>query len=252
MYTITTTFHPHGSRLEGRHITAKGLNGLFFNVLERTNPNGGKWFHEHASPKPYSVVSFYTDRGELAGLRYAAVTEDAAALIAQAWQKVYQQGELLQLGRYQQFTVGDVTVQPGPDWFTLADSRPLRQVKLRFLSPTSFKQGPGDLPLPLPGNVFRTPFVVWNSFAPTPLKLPDEWLAWCGRDIFVIEHQIQTATIALSRDDGFTGFVGEVSFRAYQGDESSLCIWHALARLTAFSGVGRKTTMGMGAVELVE
>lgn len=84
MYTITTTFHPHGSRLEGRHITAKGLNGLFFNVLEQTNPDGGKWFHEHASPKPYSVVSFYTDRGELAGLRYAAVTEDAAALIAQA------------------------------------------------------------------------------------------------------------------------------------------------------------------------
>ncbi len=252
MYTITTTFHPHGSRLEGRNITAQGLNGLFFNVLERTDPAGGKWLHEHASPKPYSVISFYTEQEELAGLRYAAVSENAAAIIAQSWQKVYQRGERLQLGRYQQFSVSDVTVQPGPGFMTLAESRPKREVRLRFLSPTSFKQGPGDLPLPLPGNVFRTPLVVWNSFAPPPLAIPDEWLAWCGREVFVTEHQIQTATIAISRQDSFTGFVGDVTFRAHQGDESSLCIWNALAQLAAFSGVGRKTTMGMGAVEWVK
>lgn len=251
MYTITTTFHPNGSRLEGRHITAQGLNGLFFNVLGRADPVGGQWLHEHTSPKPYSVVSFYTDRGELAGLRYTVMTENAAAIIAQSWQKVYQQGDLLKLGRYQQFTIGDVMVEPGPDWLTLASSRPVRQVKLQFLSPTSFKQGPGDLPLPLPGNVFRTPFVVWNSFAPAPLKIPDEWLAWCGREVFVTEHQIQTATIALSREDSFTGFVGGVTFTAHHGDDSSRCIWNALAQLTAYCGVGRKTTMGMGAVALV-
>ncbi|MBK9051454.1 MAG: CRISPR system precrRNA processing endoribonuclease RAMP protein Cas6 [Chloroflexi bacterium] len=252
MYTITTTFHPHGSRLEGRNVTAQGLNGLFFNVLEQTDPAGGKWLHEHASPKPYSVISFYTEQGELAGLRYAAVTENAAAIIAQSWQKVYQLGAPLKLGRYQQFTVSDITVQPGPDWMTLAESRPIRQVKLRFLSPTSFKQGPGDLPLPLPGNVFRTPFVVWNSFAPAPLAIPQTWLDWCGREVFVTEHQIETATIALSREDSFTGFVGAVTFKAHQGEESSLCIWNALAQLAAFSGVGRKTTMGMGAVERVD
>lgn len=252
MYTITTTFHPHGSRLEGRHITAQGLNGLFFNVLEQANPAGGKWLHEHASPKPYSVISFYTEQGELAGLRYAAVSENAAALIAQSWQKVYQTGEILKLGRCQQFIVTDVTVEPGPGFMTLAESRPQRELRLRFLSPTSFKQGPGDLPLPLPGNVFRTPLVVWNSFAPAPLHIPDEWLTWCGRDLFVTAHQIQTATIALNRQDSFTGFVGEVTFRAYQGDDHNLCIWHALAQLAAFSGVGRKTTMGMGAVELVK
>jgi CRISPR-associated endoribonuclease Cas6 len=253
MRRIMIAFTPRHGRLNGREITARGLHGLLFALLHETNVNEATWLHSHPSPKPFSLAPLYTEQGELAGMRLTAINDRTADLLLDCWGRVRHSGRTLSLGR-QKFGVGDLINEAGPTFADLAAAPAGAELGLRFLSPTAFKQGPGSLPLPLPVNVFSWPHKVWRSFAPSALALPEDWLDWCAQDIFVVQHQIQTATVLISQRESFTGFVGEVQFCAktrHPQADLYLHVWQALARLAPFSGVGHKTTMGMGAVELV-
>ncbi|MCI0396946.1 MAG: CRISPR system precrRNA processing endoribonuclease RAMP protein Cas6 [Chloroflexi bacterium] len=248
MNHITLTFAPLAGRLDGRFVTARGLHGLVFNVLRKCDVNEATWLHSHPSPKPFSLVVFYTEEGDLAGLRLGAVNKRATRLLKDSWDQVWHARYPLRLGQ-QEFLVRGVTSTPGPTFGTLASTKPASEMALQFLSPTAFKQGPGSLPLPLPVNVFSWPVRVWQAFAPTELALPEDWLAWCERNVFVTGHRIETVSVAISQGESFTGFVGEVQFEAKDDSELYLSVWQALGELAAFCGVGQKTTMGMGAVE---
>ena len=81
---------------------------------------------------------------------------------------------------------------------------------LHFLSPTSFKQGPGDLPLPLPANVYSSLRRAWNAFALPVLHLEEAWLGWCAQNIFITAHDIHTVVVPFNRHADFTGFVGHL------------------------------------------
>lgn len=246
MYHITLTFRP----LDGQTITAKGLHGLLFHALGTADPAETDWLHDHDVPKPFSLAPLYTEEDDLAGLRLGALTDRAAGLFIRAWEWHREEGRPLSVGR-QSFKVEQVALEPGPSWLEVTQTLPGRRLSLRFLSPTAFRQGPGHLPLPLPYNVFQWPWRVWCSYAP-PLNLPDSWPEWCRDNIFVVEHQIETVTVAVAGNERFTGFVGEVVFEAYRGSEGQLRLLQALGRVAAYSGIGHKTTMGMGAVEVSE
>lgn len=246
MEQTTVTFQPKDSPINGRYVTARGLHGLLFNTLKQADPEETTWLHGHASPKPYSLAPLYTEKGHLAGLRLSAVNDRAVTLMSRAWVWHEQRQTVLRLGR-QEFIAARVHSQPGPSWLQLARSQARSQMTLDFLSPTAFKQGPGHLTLPLPRNVFDWPVRVWQEHGP-PHTLPADWHDWCEKAIFITEHQIQTATVSISRQEQFTGFVGRVTFTAHEGSEIQLAIWQALGQLAAFCGVGHKTTMGLGAV----
>ncbi|KAA3664953.1 MAG: CRISPR system precrRNA processing endoribonuclease RAMP protein Cas6 [Chloroflexi bacterium] len=253
MNYITVSFHPQNGRIAGQHITMRGLHGLLFNVLKQVNEETAAWLHKHPSPKPFSMVPYYTNDGHLAGLRYALITDAALDIMLRAWQFATHQRTPLHLGR-QSFTINNVECIEGPDFLTLANLTPHHQMQLEFVSPTAFRQGPGHLPLPLPGNVFRWPFNVWQRYAPERLRIHESWLDWCAKNVFVTAHRIETAVITINlrngRSDDFIGFVGPVTFHAQSKDDEALRIWQALGKLAAFSGVGHKTTMGMGAVTI--
>jgi CRISPR-associated endoribonuclease Cas6 len=248
MHHLLLTLTPTEKPINGRFITTRGLHGLLFNSLKQHNPAETDWLHTHDSPKPFSMVPLYNPAGHLAGLRYATLTPRTTDLFLTAWQTIAQSRQVLQLGRYQTFQITAVETIPGPTFQELSLLPPSQYTRLHFLSPTAFKQGPGSLPLPLPINVFQGPFRVWQAFAPFPL--PDDWLEWCAQELFVVEHRIETAVTAITQQEQFTGFVGTVTFRAYAGNEEQLRIWQALGALATYCGIGHKTTMGMGAVDL--
>ncbi len=250
MHTITYTFTPLREPVNGRSVHARGLHGFLFNITGQADRQESDWLHQHATPRPFTLVPLYNDAGYLAGIRLSALTDRAAALFQRTGDWFRKTERPCHLGG-QEFVISDVHTVPGPGWAQLALSRPGRQVGLRFVSPTAFKQGPRHLPLPLPVNVFSGPLRIWEVFAPPMLRLPDGWLEWCSRDVFVTGHRIETVTIAIDQQERFTGFVGEVWFEAHQGEEVNLCAWQALADLATFCGVGHKTPMGMGAVERI-
>lgn len=250
MHTITYTFTPLRDPFNGRSVHARGLHGFLFNVTGQADRIESDWLHKHPAPRPFTFVPLYNDVGHLAGLRLSTLTDRATTLFQRTGEWFARERRPCQIGG-QEFLIADVQTVPGPGWPQLALSQPGRQVGLRFLSPTAFKQGPRHLPLPLPVNVFGGPLRVWEAFAPPIMRLPDGWLDWCARDVFVTRHSIETVTVPIDQREQFTGFVGEVWFVAHQGEEIELRAWQALTDLATYCGVGHKTTMGMGAVNRV-
>lgn len=252
LYRIGVGFQGIEKPLLGQHVTARGLHGVLYHVLKQRNPQIATWLHGHDSPKPYNMTPYYDGQdGTLAGIRLHAFTEQAAEMLYQSWQRAEQGGQELHLGT-QSFYVPQTTLIPGPTFNDLSISPPEKEVGLRFLSPTSFRQGPGHLPLPVPANVFQWPYRVWNVYASPELRIPGDWLDWCRDNVFVTAHRIETAVVAIShKEPSFTGFVGEVQFTAQSSALLYLSLFQGLSHLIGYTGTGHKTTMGMGAVERI-
>ena len=120
-----------------------------------------------------------------------------------------------------------------------------RRIKLRFITPVSFRKGEVDLPLPLPRLVFQS---YQNRFAefyqveflPDFVELVDEYTGISS------QKGVRTDTIA-TKKTRLTGFVGEVGFEISPNAPPELLFqMHLLADYAFFCGTGRKTTVGMG------
>jgi CRISPR-associated endoribonuclease Cas6 len=236
------------------------MHGVLYDVLRRYDSDESDALHEHPFPKPYTLAPAHYDKQQrqLAGFLINALTDTVAHTIHSAFQQVYDYQTELHFGRIPA-TVAELFILNTTSFEQLSHSPPLRHVSLRFLTPTAFSQGHGTLALPLPRNVWQRPFDVWQSFAPEAYQLPGDWLDWCDANVFVTRHDIRTAAYHVNRAKRFYGFTGSVTFsvRARRdADPQIVAIYsqtlHALARFANFSHVGMKTTMGMGAVELID
>jgi CRISPR-associated endoribonuclease Cas6 len=252
IHQITVDFQPIDGRpgLDQALVNAGSLHGLLFqNVLPQVNVAETTWLHEHPAPKPFALAPLSGERGFLTGLRLSAFTERAADLLAQGWQQAHEGQATLRLGP-QAFQVREVACQRDIEFSALLTSPPRNKMTLRFLTPTAFRQGPRNLYLPLPGNIFARPFEMWQTYAPAALKMPAGWLAWCQDAVAVSRHHIRTERMPLNEKAYFTGFVGTVHFIAPKDEELYLRLWQALGRLATFCGVGHKTTQGLGQTEI--
>lgn len=120
-----------------------------------------------------------------------------------------------------------------------------RRIGLRFLSPTSFRSGDVDLPLPLPRLVFQSYLRHFRACYPVEF-LPDfveqvEHYTGIGRIDWMRTETIKTKQVILS------GFTGDAWFHVDRKAPPEL-LWqmHLLADFAFFCGTGRKTTVGMG------
>lgn len=156
----------------------------------------------------------------------------------------------LSLGQYP-FVIRSVDSVPGTHpWVGAAEYGLLAKtpkiygdITLNFLSPTSFKQRQEDIqPFPLPELVFGNLLRRWNTFTPVELKFPV--IEWHG-----LTAAYELKTHALKMEGGSEiGAKGWVRYHFPDPEQSKIAT--VLAHFAFFSGVGRKTAMGMGQVRL--
>ncbi|HET89957.1 MAG TPA: CRISPR-associated endoribonuclease Cas6 [Chloroflexi bacterium] len=138
-------------------------------------------------------------------------------------------------------------------WGQLAsEARSDREIRLDFTSPTAFSFGQKTwgkkvVVLPEPALVFDSLARSWNDLAPPPLCVEREGL-WA----YVEEHAVvkrmdgvSTQMLRFSRSPQ-VGFVGRVTYGLMADNEAARCQLNALADFAFYTGVGMKTTMGMG------
>lgn len=117
-------------------------------------------------------------------------------------------------------------------------------IELEFFSPTSFKQEQQIQPFPLPEMVFKSLHRRWNEFAPKYLQFPKvEWQS------LVAMYELKTKTFRME-GGAEIGAVGWVRYRFPDPEQARIAM--ILAHFAFFAGVGRKTAMGMGQVQLKE
>jgi CRISPR-associated endoribonuclease Cas6 len=117
-----------------------------------------------------------------------------------------------------------------------------------FQTPTTFKKGHSDYPLPEPALIFKSLLRKWNSYSEEKLELS---LAELSKMLQVGGFWIKTRKLPVSQNAKLTGFTGRVFINARIEDEETLKKLYTLASFAEFSGVGRKTTMGFGKVSLI-
>ena len=113
-------------------------------------------------------------------------------------------------------------------------------INLTFSTPTAFRQGQYDTTLPTRESVFNSLLSRWNKYS--GIEFPQIAI----ESIFPSFVNIHTEILADSRSK-FIGIIGEVTYKILGAVEPiQIKQINALADFALYTGVGRKTTMGMG------
>jgi CRISPR-associated endoribonuclease Cas6 len=173
-------------------------------------------------------------------------------------------GEVLEAlaGREVTFRVGEATLRVRR-WVTAPDGHPWagttsyqvlvdrwasvaappRRVALEFATPTAFRVGRTNVPLPLPGLVFGSLERRWRAWSRAPL--PHGRQARWTSAVRVARYELRTrmADFGAYRQVGFTG---RCEFEVPEGSDGDARALQVLAEFAFYAGVGSKTAMGMG------
>ncbi len=132
-----------------------------------------------------------------------------------------------------------------------------KQYQFEFVTPTAFSMGqkPWGKQLkvfPEPHIVFESLARQWNLFAPPPLRMETDDLSlrafssWCEENIVVGRYALETSYLPTSKF-GQVGFQGTVTYEVKGMPTTPEAMWLSpFAQFALFSGVGYKTTIGMG------
>ncbi len=197
--------------------------------------------------RPFTLTPLgYPGRGDGLVLRLSVLDPP---MFAQFWQRWQRRGPP-PLRLHRRFLPLVDVVEQGPwagrkSWEELGAGAVGRTVRLIFCTPTSFRQGDLDLPLPVPRLVFGGLWEKWNAFAPSPCPLS---LPLLERSVALSSTRVRAKVFQDGRR-AIMGFVGWGEFRLVgrHGPEV-VRAFQALADFAFFAGVGRKTTHGMGLV----
>ena len=125
------------------------------------------------------------------------------------------------------------------------------ELGLRFVTPTSFRMAGSrlNMPLPWPRLVFQSLANKWNKFSPIAVDV--NWEVF-DKHVSIARHRLRTQMIDFGRYRQ-VGFLGECCYIVdQQSGKDLLQKIHTLAEFAVYSGVGAKTTMGMGQVRRIE
>jgi CRISPR-associated endoribonuclease Cas6 len=117
-----------------------------------------------------------------------------------------------------------------------------RTADFTFYTPTSFRQGKVDNPIPDCDRVFNSLLRKWNQYS--NIEIPATMI-----DQIAPSYVNIRSAIAPDSRSQFLGCIGEISFRLF-GELDPLHVkqFNALTEFALYAGVGRKTPMGMGMV----
>ncbi|MGE5655216.1 MAG: CRISPR system precrRNA processing endoribonuclease RAMP protein Cas6 [Actinomycetota bacterium] len=135
-----------------------------------------------------------------------------------------------------------VAILQASSYESLAELEAQKAITLEFLSPTSFKQGQAVQPFPLPDLVFNNLLRRWNAFAPSELQFPS--FEWKG---MTSAYELKTHALKM-KGGAEIGATGWVRYEFHEEEQAKVAT--VLAHFALFSGVGRKTAMGMGQVRI--
>ncbi len=125
----------------------------------------------------------------------------------------------------------------------LGRAQPERKITLQFASPTTFKSGGKNVPVPLPEWVFGSLLEKWNAFA--PVALPGEARRFAAECLALSRYELGTRGLPL-KDGVKIGAVGQATYTALNNDRYWLSLMNLLADFALYAGVGAGTTMGLG------
>lgn len=131
--------------------------------------------------------------------------------------------------------------------------------RIRFATPTAFRAGDADVPLPLPRLCFQSWLNSWDEYASRPFFTDRVERRRFLEEVVEGSVSVKFSQIRMTspefyfdghrtREQGFTGSC-QFSVKPAKTLPHHRQILGALARYSFYAGTGRKTTMGMGVTQ---
>ncbi|MGB2853871.1 MAG: CRISPR-associated endoribonuclease Cas6 [Dehalococcoidia bacterium] len=241
----------------------KAAHALFLRLVAIADPRMGARLHDDSEAKPFTVSGLMglpgrietvrINAGQACFLRFTSYEDDLSSLLVEkVLPSLPQEFEL----ENTLFSVKDVFMESGAHPLSRrtsyqelaqghlleARSAPTR-VKLFFTSPTTFRSGGKNVPLPLPGLVFGSLADRWNAVS--PITISREVRQYAEECVAISQCQLKTRTVEIAGGKQ-VGFMGSCSYVALRHDAYWRRVINLLAEFAFYSGVGYKTTMGFG------
>ncbi len=266
----------------------KGLALFLDNLIRNQDPSVSARLHAHKNDKPFTTA-LITQPGtarettrrhgtpnDSAGsaevkLRLTLLDDTLYPLVSQFFLQHLNGIPALRLGQTS-LTVARVMGSPESDepWAgfarfedILAAASPVEKAwHIRFATPTSFKAGNADLPLPIPRLCFQSWLNSWDEHAPTPFfedkaerrdflsKVVEGNVSVTYSEVRLVKRMLFFNGVR-TREQGFVGAC-RFAVRPTKVAPEHRKLLDALTRYSYYAGTGRKTTMGMGMTRRLE
>ncbi len=249
----------------------RAVHAWFLDRIEGVDVSLARHMHEGEGPRPFTVSNLWGTGRARGGkvtldperpcwLRLTGLTERVSGAIERALPAV---GEHLTLAGVP-LRLTEVSTEAGQHpWagradyadlvqqYTLAAGSSPRGVTLRFASPTLFRSGGRDLPLPLPALVFAGYLRKWNTFS--PLALPVEAKRYAEECVALGRFKLRSHLVSFEQGGkgAHVGFTGQARFRFLVGDAYWTRVMLLLAGYAFWAGTGYRTTVGLGQTQSV-
>jgi CRISPR-associated endoribonuclease Cas6 len=274
----------HVNKHMGRATNKMGLD-----LLKLYAPSLAETTHNNDQQKPFTASSFLDESGRLffgeaerdttLWLRFTGLSDSHASALLHVYERFHQrilrQEDVLIEIDYHPWQVMAVHVDDHPWAGTstyeqlMHGVHPRKKIQMDFVTPTTFSSMGANMPLPIPKLVFGSLLTRWMDF--TKQALPKETIMeFINYYVLLNEHDIETHILNVKDGGTEIGFTGYATFALSKSNKQTKKFapdlartlrqeydWyarmiHLLADFAFYSGVGRKTTTGMGGVRLMK
>ena len=121
--------------------------------------------------------------------------------------------------------------------------------RMEFVTPTSFKHDGRYVILPQTRLFLHSLAEKWNSSFPDYPQNDAETMDMMEKSLRVMDYRLRSCRFPL-KGVQIPGFEGQISLRA-DLPAPLMDVWKSLAYYAEFSGIGMKTTLGMGGIHLI-
>ena len=242
----TLTFHLHLDEVISLPpYPGRALHALFYQWLALGDYTLAVRTHDDDGPRPFTVSPLYRINGQPV-IRFTLLDDELWPALSQG---ISLTSTVEVMGRPLTFPPNDPHVEHRSYADLGANSQAETRIRLRFLSPTSFRSREMHFPLPDPLLAYQSWLTRWNEFAPEQAHINVALLDVVAAHVAVGRYDLRTEMVDLGRNRKVVGFVGAIQYnviRARKIGDEWLRRLNLLADYAAFCGTGHKTAQGMG------
>ena len=248
-------------------FTGRVMHGVFFNTLSEISSELAEFIHDELNLKPFSVSEligqqkrqvtrrkFKVRQGDMFKWRIATLNEELLNAIAHLPLKYRFSINKIPMTLEKIIIDGEREAGTGAinDEELMAACMSMENfssIRVRFVSPTTFKVNQNDYPLPIPKLFFYSLADKWQQ-AGMPADINKEYIKELAELIYPSYWQGKSSRTYLAEGRGVRTFKGEFVYELSALSLEERQIMLLLAQFGYFSGCGRMTGQGMGQIEV--